>query len=435
MTEHISKRKRLTEASVQRMPLPAKGKQDDHYDAVMPGLILRVNYGGAKVWRALYYLKRIDENGKHLTIPTTFKLGRYPVLSLQQARQKAREFLADPDKAKSKAEAGTFKDIAENFIKRHVDASKLRSKGEIVRCLAKYVYPHWGNRSFREIKRGDVSHLLDHIEDNHGKRQADIVLSIIRRIMNWFATRDDDYVSCVVKGMKRANSNGGRARILSDDEIRALWKVCTPENRGSGGAPEHHLMGQFGAYVLTLLLTGQRRTKVATMRWDDLVDGAWHIRSDGREKDHAGVLKLPKVVIDILQGQPRINPYVFAGNPRGRRKAGPAAFNGYSEGKKQLDAKLPDMPPWVLHDLRRTARSLMSRAGVPSEHAERVLGHAIVGVEGIYNRYDFAQEKADALKRLAALVATIVNPPAGSNVVTLAGSGSRKRRNSAKLSG
>jgi integrase len=409
--------KHLTEAAVERIQPPASGKQVDYYDTAMPRLILRVNYGGAKVWRALYYLKRIDDEGKHLTIPTTFKLGRYPHLKLKEAREKARQFLADPDKAKSKAEAGTFKDIAENFVKRHVDASQLRSKGEIVRCLAKYVYPHWGNRPFREIKRGDVSHLLDHIEDNHGKRQADIVLSIIRRIMNWFATRDDDYVSCVVKGMKRANGNGGRARILDDSEIRALWNACED-------------MGQFGAYCRTLLLTGQRRTKVATMQWSDLVDGAWHIRSDEREKDHAGVLKLPKMVLGIIEGQPRIagNPYVFAGNPRGRRKPGPAAFNGYSEGKKQLDEKLPDMPPWVLHDLRRTARSLMSKAGVPSEHAERVLGHAIVGVEGIYNRYDFAQEKADALAKLAALVGTIVNPPAGDNVVTLAGSGSRGRK-------
>jgi integrase len=392
-------KKRLTDEAVKRIQAPAEGKQVDYYDAGMPGLVLRVNYGGAKVWRALYYLKRIDEDGKHLTIPTTYKLGRYPVLSLKQARDKAREFLADPEKAKHKAESGTFKDIAENFIKRHVDASKLRSKGEIVRCLEKYVYPHWGNRPFREIKRGDVSHLLDHIEDNHGKRQADIVLSIIRRIMNWFATRDDDYVSCVVKGMKRVpKGNGGRERILTDDEIRALWVACEG-------------MGQFGAYIRTLLLTGQRRTKVATMRWDDLVDGAWHIRSDEREKDHAGVLKLPKVVLKIIQSQPRINPYVFAGNPRGRRKPGPAAFNGYSEGKKQLDAKLTDMPPWVLHDLRRTARSLMSRAGVPSEHAERVLGHAIVGVEGIYNRYDFASEKADALLKLSRLVESIITPP------------------------
>jgi integrase len=415
-------KKRLTEEAVKRIQPPASGKQVDYYDAGMPGLILRTNYGGAKVWRALYYLKRIDDEGKHLTIPTTYKLGRYPVLSLQQARQKAREFLADPEKAKSKADAGTFKDVAQNFLKRHVEASKLRSRGEIVRCLEKYVYPHWGNRPFREIKRGDVSNLLDVIEDKHGPRQADVVLSIIRRLMNWYATRDNDYASCIVRGMKRANGNGGRARILDDAEIKALWIACES-------------MGMFGAYCRTLLLTGQRRRKVATMRWDDLVAGTWHIRSEAREKDNAGALKLPKVVIDILQSQPRIagNPYVFAGNPRGRRTSGPKAFNGYSEGKAQLDAKLP-IAPWVLHDLRRSARSLMSRAGVPSEHAERVLGHSIRGVEKVYDRHSYTDEKANALAKLAALVLTIVSPSPAGNVVTISGRGA-KRRNSAKLSG
>jgi integrase len=409
-------KRRLTDEAVKRIQPPASGKQVDVYDTGMPGLVLRVNYGGAKVWRALYYLKRIDEDGKHLTIPTTFKLGRYPVLSLKQAREKAREFLADPEKAKTKADAGTFKDVAQNFLKRYVEKEKLRSRGEIERCLTKYIYPAFGNRPFREIKRLDVSNLLDLIEEKHGARQADVVLAIIGRIMNWFATRDNDYSSCIVRGMKRANGNGGRARILDDAEIKALWIACES-------------MGMFGAYIQTLLLTGQRRRKVATMRWDDLVAGTWHIRSEAREKDNAGALKLPKVLIEIIEGQPKIagNPYVFAGNPRGRRKAGPAAFNGFSEGKAQLDAKLP-IAPWVLHDLRRTARSLMSRAGVPSEHAERVLGHSIRGVEKVYDRHSYTDEKADALAKLAALVETIVNPPAGDNVVTLAGSGARGRK-------
>jgi integrase len=408
---------RLTDNVVQRFKPPAKGKQKDYRDSVMPGLILRVNYGGAKVWRALHYLKRIDPEGKHITIPTTFKLGKYPVLSLKDARQKAQQFLIDPGKAMTKADAGSFKDVAQNFIKRHVEANKLRSKGDIVRCLEKYVYPHWGNRPFREIRRGDVANLLDHIEDNHGKRMADVVLGMIRSLMNWYTTRDDNYVSPIVKGMKRSNGNGGRARILADDEIRALWVACE-------GA------GMFGAYCQTLLLTGQRRTKVATMRWEDLADDTWTIRSDDpREKNNAGVLKLPKVALYIVQSQPRIagNPYVFPGKPRGRRTPGPAPLRSFAENKAQLDRKLPaDTPPWVLHDLRRTARSLMSRAGVPGEHAERVLGHAIRGVEGIYNRHTFEQEKADALERLAALVGTIVNPPTG-NVVTLTGTRTRRK--------
>src|SRR5262249_34230604 len=79
--------------------------------------------------------------------------------------------------------------------------------------------------------------------------------------------------------------------------------------------------------------------------------------------------------------------------------------------KAKFDAKLPaDMPGWRLHDLRRTARSLMSRAKVSSKDAERVMGHALEGVEGTYDRYAYADEKADALQRLAALIDEIVHP-------------------------
>jgi hypothetical protein len=76
------------------------------------------------------------------------------------------------------------------------------------------------------------------------------------------------------------------------------------------------------------------------------------------------------------------------------------------------------MADWVLHDLRRTARSLMSRAGVLPHVSERVLGHAIPGVEGVYDRHSYDTEKAHALLQLAALVETIINPPSG-NVVPM----------------
>jgi integrase len=251
---------------------------------------------------------------------------------------------------------------------------------------------------------------------------------MIRSLMNWQMTRSSKYSSPIIRGMKRSNGNGGRARIIGmpngpegkadDNEIRAFWNACEG-------------IGTFGAYCQTLLLTGQRRTKVATMRWEDLADGTWRIRSDDpREKNHAGVLKLPKILIEILHAQPRIdgNPFVFPGKPRGRRTPGPAPLRSFAEHKAALDRKLPNMPPWVLHDLRRTARSLMSRAGVSSEHAEKVLGHAIRGVEKTYDRHPYTDEKAEALAKLAALVSSIVNPPAGDNVVTLAGSGARGRK-------
>src|SRR5262245_30230360 len=102
-----------------------------------------------------------------------------------------------------------------------------------------------------------------------------------------------------------------------------------------------------------------------------------------------------------------INPFVFPGSLVGRRhgrKSGLPSFNSWSQRKAQLDAKLPNIEPWKLHDLRSSARSLMARAGVADVVAERVLGHVIPGVEGVYNRHNYIDEKADALDRLAKLV-------------------------------
>jgi integrase len=404
-------RKRLTEVGVDKLKPPAKGKQIDYYDEYMRRLVLRVNYGGKKTWRALYYVQTVAKSGKkvgqRISMPTTHELGEFPILSVKAAREKARLFLADPHKALAQAEVGSFKEVAENFLVRHVEASGLRSQAEIERCLTKYVYPRWQHRPFRDIRRGDVAVLLDQIEDDHGPRQADVVLAILRKCMNWYATRNDDYSSPIVPGMKR--HNGGdhqRTRVLSDDEIRALWQAAD---------------GTYGALLKVLLLTSQRKDKVATMKWDDVVDGIWRIVSAAREKSNAGTLQLPQAVLDLIAAQPRIagNPYVFVG-----RGGGP--FNDFSVRKADLDRAMPEgVPPWVTHDLRRTAKTLMARAGVQPHISERVLGHSIKGVEGVYDQHDYSGEKADALHRLAALVATITNPPEG-NVVALTKEAKRK---------
>jgi integrase len=182
-----------------------------------------------------------------------------------------------------------------------------------------------------------------------------------------------------------------RERILADPELRAVWTVADGQ-------------GRFGAIVKMALLTAQRRQKIASMRWSDVsLDGTWNVPAEDREKGTAGALALPPAAFAIVQAQPHMgdNPFVFAGR-------GQSAFNGFSKSKAAFDAKLPPMPPWILHDLRRTARSLMARTGVRPDVAEQVLGHKIPGVAGVYNRHQYRDEKADALRRLAALIAEIV---------------------------
>jgi integrase len=161
-----------------------------------------------------------------------------------------------------------------------------------------------------------------------------------------------------------------------------------------------------------LLLCGQRYDKCRTLRWSDIAaDGTWTIRTEKREKGNAGSLKLPKLALDIVKAQPRLasNDFVFAGNKGAR------FFR--QDAKTALD-KASGVAGWRIHDLRRTSRSLLSRAGVRPDIAEKVLGHAVGNIESTYDRYSYAEEKADALRRLAALIERIVHPPAD-NVVPL----------------
>jgi integrase len=230
--------------------------------------------------------------------------------------------------------------------------------------------------------------------------------------MYWFARRSDDYHMPLVRGMSPAATK--RERCLGDDEIRLLWAATADQSA-------------FSSLVRVLLLTAQRKGKLSRMQWADVRDGEWTIPKEEREKRTAGTLRLPSAVLELIERQPHIHgcPNVFAAG----NGAGP--FNAFSEAKKALDAKLPaGMPGWVLHDLRRTARSLMPRAGIAPNVAERVLGHTIRGVEGVYDQHRYDDEKADALVRLASLIETIINPPTG-NVVALQG----RKRGRAKSGG
>ncbi|CAN5405716.1 site-specific integrase [soil metagenome] len=345
--------------------------------------VARDGITGRQVWAAL------GEPG-HLKVAAARELARDAIRRIRIGQAPIEPPPIRPD---------SFNQVADGYLKRHVAANRLRSGKEIIRILDRYVRPVLGDRDFTEIRRSDVAALLDTIEDRNGERQADYALAVVRSICNWFAARNDGYMTPVVRGMRRTDPKSRkRDRILTDDEIRLVWSAA--ENAGT-----------FGAIVRMLLLTSQRREKVASMRWADLTGNEWKVPAEERAKGTGGVLVLPGAAMAIIEAQPRIegNVFVFSGR-------GSAAFNSFSKCKTALDEKAP-IAAWVVHDLRRSARSLMARAGVRPDIAERVMGHVIGGVEGVYDRHLYYEEKADALRRLAGLLALILNPK--SNVTPL----------------
>lgn len=341
-------------------------------------------------------------------------IGRTDIMTVAEARERARAAIKrirdgfDPFEAPP-AKAKTFEQVAEEWLVRHVRDKGLRSERKMVRLLNAHVYPAWKSRAFVSVRRTDLVDLLDEVSDGHGPHTADRTLTIISSCMNWYAKRDDSYVVPVARGMRRTSlKDNARDRALDDDEIRALWRAA--EDRGL-----------YGAAFQLLLLTGQRRDKIATLRWDDIEGDTWVIRREKREKSNAAALELPPLAIAIINRQPRLasNPFVFPDRADGHCRS-------WSHAKERIDAVLGDtVRPWRLHDLRRTTRTLLSRVGVRPDIAERVLGHAIQGVAGVYDRHGYFTEKRDALAKLAALISSIVDPQ--DNVLPLQRKGRRRQ--------
>jgi integrase len=251
--------------------------------------------------------------------------------------------------------------------------------------------------------------MLDDIADGTSPRAADKTLGVMRTALNWHASRDDEFRSPIVPGMARTTLKElSRDRILSDDEIRSVWAACDQVTPAS-----------YGRIVRALLLSACRLNEIACLQWSE-IDGDMAVIPAERVKTKTEhVLPLTSDLAAWL-GE-RSPGYVFSTD------GGGSPFSGFSKAKKRLDAiiamqrqkdELEPTAAWRLHDLRRTARSLMSRAGVSTDIAERVLGHVMPGVRGVYDRHAYLSEKREALERLAALVDAIINPPA-QNVVPL----------------
>jgi integrase len=362
--------------------------QTDYFDEARKGLALRVTKAGSKSWTYHFTLaaKRVR---------MTF--GTYPATSLASARTLADEAEAaleaghDPRSALAKAE--TLQAICEAWVTR--EAAALRTGEARKAALKNWVYDELGNRPIADIRRSDIVRMLDRIEDEGGPAMADKVLAIIRRIFNWHASRSDDFHSPIVPGMARTKSaDRARARILTDDEIRIVWAVAKGQ-------------GAFGRLIRFLLLTGARRTEAAAMPWAELTGAEWLLPGP-RNKTKLDLLRpLPPAALAVIGPKPNGATFVFSNDG-----AGP--LRGYGALKEYFDAAITaqgaePLPRWTLHDLRRTARSLMSRAGVSPDHAERVLGHVIGGVRGTYDRHEYLDEKRDALAALARLVARIID--------------------------
>jgi integrase len=288
------------------------------------------------------------------------------------------------------AAAVTFDAVARDYLRMHVEG--LATASETASDVNNRLIPRWRGRPIGEITRRDIIELADDLVAERLRGGANRILDTVRGLFNWALSRDVIQHSPYA-GVKKPAPEQARDRVLGDDEIRAIWRATY----------DARVEPAFGGVVRMLLATGQRRSEVARMRWEDvdLERRVWLLLRERRKQTggagtgRSHTVPLNRVALALLAEAPRLSgcPWVFSTD-------GKAPRGGFTAGKARLDAVVgTSAASWVLHDLRRTAASKMTEIGVTRFVVERVLGHADRGVTAIYDRHSYLPEKRDALDR------------------------------------
>jgi integrase len=398
---------RLTSAAVERFPPPPSG-QMEYYDTHLPAFGVRVSYSGAEAW---FVMTRVDRRLTRVT------LGRYPAVSLAQARELARatatharagrdprRIRADERLENERVRATTFAATSDLFLDRHV-ARNLRpsTAREYKRILKGTDTANWAHRPIASLTKEDVVTVLKRIHDRGSPAASNRALAYLSKFFGWCV--EEDLLAAKPAGRVRPLSSlTSRERVLNSDELRTLWLAL------------NDLSGLFGPLLKVLLLSGQRRSEVAGLRWEEVEglgtrEAVWKLPRARTKNGQSHLVPLTPVVQALLIELPRTGPLVFSGTNA-------TAASGFSKAKRQLDERIDlirreggqgPLPDWTLHDLRRTMVTTMNeRLGIAPHVVEAVVNHvsgpAKRGVAGVYNRAMYLVERRRALEDWAGFV-------------------------------
>lgn len=363
---------RLTDSRASAIKPPPTG-QDEYPDDLVIGLRLRVGAGGRKTWivRTRAGKRQINK-----------ALGIYPTIALSSARDLARDYLIKLAKDGQVRSKRTFGELADHWLE-NVAKPKNKSWHNQMRRLEIHILPKWQSRELTEIRRADVLDLVDGID---GKVAPGKVLAIIRTLFRHAMARD--WVeNSPAEAIPNPSKDVPRDRFLKMDEVAQVYRAAD-------------LLGYpFAGFIKMLVLSGQRRTEVASMRWADIDLDAknWVLASEDTKSARAHLVPLTSQMIELLQSTPQFGPYVWSSD-------GETFVKGFSKTKKKLNTFIAsggnELPPWRLHDLRRTAATHMVRLGVSESIVSRILNHAPRGITArTYALHSYEVEKREALTK------------------------------------
>jgi integrase len=374
------------------------------------GLVLTVLPSGRKQFAVRYTF-----GGKHRRLV----LGDFPALTLSNARAAAEEARTavrhahDPVAERRAARAprqDTVAALAADYLKRHALPNK-RSAAEDERVIDKELLPRLGDRSVRTLTRRDIRDVLDRVVDRGSPVMANRVLAVIRKMLNFGV--DHDWLDAnPAARISKPTRETSRDRVLTEDEIRALWHLLdrqpTTADRAAPGRPSKRreseddplcpVSGTMAAVIKARLLTAQRGGEVARMRWEDvdLSRGIWTIPATETKNSEAHRVPLTSDMVALIAAQApdasQRYDYVFSG------RFGNLVTARARKASVTLSRTLGF--DFRGHDLRRTAATGMAAAGIPREYIARVLNHVDGGARAtrVYDRHTYDAEKRFALE-------------------------------------
>jgi integrase len=400
-------KRRLTDRFLQTVTPPVAGRSV-FIDTEVSGLELRVSAHSSKSWSIRYRLKGGERRR------TTYKT--YPAISLHEARARAKEIAAaaargidlpaqedrqHEEKEKSDKRPQTVGHLLDQYIERYCKPNQRRWK-PVERMFEAHVKPGIGKKPLTELRRADLVELLDDLQNEKGLHaQVNRVRSQLVAALNWAV--EHEYLDAnPAAAVKRRKTEATRERVLSDDELRAIWSAA------------EKLSNPSRALVKAWILTGQRRDEVRCMTWSeiDLGRALWILpaaRNKGK-RDHE--IPLAPAMLALLGDRPRPGEPLFTTDGR-------KPYAGQKRLKVILDRE-SRVTGWTFHDIRRTVSTGMASLHVPQDTIDRVLNHAKPGLARTYNRHQYLDEKRRALEAWAERVAFIVGDSGDAvNVVVL----------------
>jgi integrase len=388
---------------------------DHGHDEAVGGFGLRLRASGRMLW---VYQYKFEGLNRRMTI------GDWPALKLEQARSRARKLrdvvydVEDPkdpwEEREKKREAKvkeqklnkeTFLAEATKFLDKKKEDLRPRSYLEVERHMMKHAESLHG-RTLASIDRAVISKLLSQIKDDSGPVAANRTRATLSAFFAWAMRSGTTVVANPV--LVDRNKEEPRERVLSDGELAEVWHALDDSD--------------YGAIVKLLMLTGQRRDEIASLRWDeiDFEQGVIVLPPARTKNKLRHEVPMSDAISAILKerAETRVDDrdLVFG--------KGEGGYSGWSTSKESLDQRIAEargkalgkkateMPHWTLHDLRRSFVTGLGNLGVLPHVIEATVNHVSGfrgGVAGVYQRAEFTAEKTAAMVMWADHLMSIVS--------------------------